>query len=175
MDGRQEHRHLRAVPRPGATRHKAEAQELRGRQKLALIRDLAMKEWDTPSLATMYGMTRSEVIGFMALHAQEIAEVSAALAGTLDISTAGMWVTKRQARLAEYQSQIEDIDKVIQRLSEQGIDWSRAHRDMYRARLDLYRAVADELGAYPQRAAAPPRQGQGVIYSIEADDREAMT
>lgn len=148
---------------------------LRGRFKLALIRDLAMGEWDHASLARIHGITPRDVAAFQDMYASEIAEVSAALSGTISIDTAGLWITRKQQRLAEYQQAIEDIDATIAHLRELGINWSRSHRDMFRARLDLYRQAADELGAYPQRTAPPVRQGQGVQYIIDSEDASEMT
>jgi hypothetical protein len=148
--------------------------ELRGRKRLALIRDLATAEWSDGSLASMYDMTAADIAIFRYTYAEEIAEVSNALSGTLDISTAGMWLSKKQQRLAEYQQAIEDIDETIAQLRASGVTWSRAHRDLFRARLDLYRQAADELGAYPQRASAPVRQGQGVQYIIDSEDQEHL-
>lgn len=148
---------------------------IRGRQRLALIRDIAIGEWNTDSLAQMYGIPVQVLSDFAGQHAEEIQEVSAALSGTLDIATAGLWITKKQKRLAEYQQAIDDIDEELQALREAGLRWSRAHRDMFRARLDLYRQAADELGAYPQRSAAPSRQGLGVQYIIDSEDAGEMT
>lgn len=148
---------------------------LRGRYKLALIRDLATGEWNPDSLAVMYGITPEQVAAFQQEQATDIAEVSAALSGTLSVETSGLWLTKKQQRLAEYQQAIEDIDETIESLRNDGVNWSRAHRDMFRVRLDLYRAAADELGAYPQRTAAPARQGQGVQYIIDSEDAKDMT
>lgn len=148
---------------------------LRGRFRLALIRDLAMGEWDTPSLARIHGLRHQDVEAFRITHQAEIQEVSAALSGTLDQGTAGLWLPKKQLRLAEYQQAIEDIDEALDFLRARGIPWSREHRDLFRARLDLYRQAADELGAYPQRTQAPTRQGLPVQYIIESEDTGSMT
>jgi hypothetical protein len=79
-----------------------------------------------------------------------------------------LWATRKQARLAELQQGIDDIDEALKVLREQGSVWTRAHRDMFRARLDLYRQIAEELGAYPQRSSVPPNTGTAVSYVIEA-------
>lgn len=143
--------------------------QIRGRIKLALIRDLAMGEWDETSLARRYDLATEEVRSFKLGHQDEINEVSQALSGHLAIETAGLWIAKKNERLAEYQQEIDDITEALEDLRNSGVPWSRAHRDMIRARLDLYRQAADELGAYPQRQQAPQRQGTQVHYIIESD------
>lgn len=145
------------------------APAIRGRVKLALIRDLAMGEHAYATLAQRYGLTHDQVQDFSHTYADEIGEVSQALSGHLQLETAGLWVAKKNERLAEYQQEIEDITQAINDLRDAGIPWSRAHRDMIRTRLDIYRQAADELGAYPQRQQAPQRQGAQVHYVIETD------
>lgn len=148
----------------------------RGRVRLGLIRDLAMGEWSEKQIADDVGLPVEDIRDFQKQYANEIAETRLALAGELAIETAGLWITKRQNRLAELQQQAEDIAEAISDLNEiSPIKWSRSHRDMYRARLDVFRAVADELGAYPQKSAPPARSGSTVHYVIESEDSEAMT
>jgi hypothetical protein len=151
------------------------ATALRGRQRLMLISDLAMGEWSLEELATRMGLPVADIRVFAETYAHEISEVSQALAGHLSIETAGLWVTKKQHRMAEYQAEIEEIDQYIAELRRNGVKWSRSHRDMLRARQDLYRQVADEVGAYPQRQAAPVRQGSSVHYIIDTEDSDALT
>lgn len=150
------------------------APEPRGYEKLSLIADLAMGELSHAEIARREGFPEAFVTDFADQHRNEIAEVSAALAGQLAIETAGLWVTRKQNRLAEYQDQIEEIRNLMADLRDSGQRWSRSHRDMLRAYLDLFRQTADELGAYPQRSAPPARQGSTVHYVIETDDQEAL-
>ena len=131
----------------------------RGRTRLALIRDLAMGEWDPKTLADHLGVKAADIRAFADAHATEIAEVSAALAGKLAIETAGHWITKRQNRIAEMQSDFEDYDAVLVHLREKGVAdgsglGSRRHATTTRARLALLGAVADEL---------EPRRGQPTL------------
>lgn len=161
-------RQLRALP-------SAEPFEPRGRVRIRLLRDLAMGEWTPKSLAARYGVSMSAIVAFSEKYADDVAEVGAALSGTLNVETAGIWAARKQERLAELQQGIDDIDATLDELREQGIKWSRAHRDMFRARLELYRMIADELGAYPQRQAPPVRTGNTVTYVIETEDPGALT
>lgn len=154
----------------------------RGRARLALIRDLAMGEWSPQHLAKQMGLPTEDILEFKDRYEDEIQEVRSALAGQLAIETAGLWITKKQNRIAEYQQIADDIGDALAHLRRQSeeddkVNWSRAHREMNRQRMDVFRAVADELGAYPQRQSAPARSGTTVHYVIETDstDLEALT
>jgi hypothetical protein len=146
----------------------------RGRRRLALIRDLALGEWTPDHIAEQIGLPADDVRAFAREHEKEIDEVRAALAGHLAIETAGLWITKKQNRIAEYQAEAEEIDEFLAAERKNGPDFNRLVRDAIRMKLDLFRQTAEELGAYPQRAAAPARQGSTVHYVIETDDAEAM-
>jgi Trp operon repressor len=149
----------------------------RGRARLNLVKELALGEWSPRELAEQIGIDQADIREFSDEFQDEIAEVRQALANNLAIesSTAGLWITSKVKRLAELQQAAEDIGEVLTQLHDEGIDWSRSHRDMHRARLDIFRQVADEMGAYPQRQAAPIRQGTTVHYVIESEDTGAMT
>lgn len=146
----------------------------RGHDRLALITDIAMGEFSTRELAKKYDATPAEIGQFSEEHGFEIAEVRAALAGQLALDTAGMWIVKKQNRLAELQEMAEDIRELLGGYADKGLSWSRAQRDMVKAYIDVLRATADELGAYPQRASAPARTGQTVHYVIETENTEAL-
>jgi hypothetical protein len=146
----------------------------RGRARLGLIRDLALGEWTPAGLASQLGLPPDDVISFAREFADEIAEVKLALAGQLAIETSGLWITKKQNRLAELQEEFEQIAEATQDLRDRGITWSKAQKDMTAQKIALLRAVADELGAYPQRSTPPARTGNTVHYIIETDDADAL-
>ena len=125
-------------------------------------------------IAKQEGITLADVADFAAENERSIAEVQQMLLGKLAEEVAGLWVSKKSNRLAEYQEEIEQIRDYLAELRADGIYWSRSHRDMLREYLALFRQVADELGAYPQRASAPARTGQTVHYVIETDDTKAL-
>lgn len=164
-----------APSRPRPVPVSASGPLFRGRQRLMLISGLAMGEWSHEELAAQNRVCPQDIRDFAEEFSREIQEVAQALAGHLSIETAGIWVTKKQHRMAEYQAEIEEIDQYLAELREKGLRWSRSHRDMLRARMDLYRQVADEVGAYPQRQAAPVRQGTSVHYIIDTEDSDALT
>lgn len=166
---RQPRRPLRAVPDPDVVR-----QKYRGRKRDALLLDLAMYP-DLAEVATRERLDLQDLEAFAQEHEQEITAIREAMVSNTSIDMAGLWVADKRKRVAEFQATIEDIDQTIQELRAEGSPWSRSHRDMERIKLDLYRQVADELGAYPQRTAAPARQGQNVHYVIESEDTEALS
>jgi hypothetical protein len=140
-----------------------------------------MGEWSHESLSTATGVSREEIAAFADEHATAIAEVRQALAGQLQRETAGLWITKKQFRIAELQGMYEMNQEALEEIEEMdakraAIGWSRARKDLFKTQMDLLRQVADELGAFPQRAQQPARTGQTVHYVIETDaeDVEAM-
>lgn len=136
-----------------------------------------MGEWTNAELARQIGVPTTDVAAFAAEHADEISEVRAALAGQLAIETAGLWITKKQFRLAEIQADFEDTEETIAQLRHEtaanlGVG-SRRHYNLNRMRLALLRAAAEEISG-PRRPG--PRTGDEdadsnvVHYVIEADD-----
>lgn len=146
----------------------------RGRAMLTLLKDLALGEWSYRELAELIGVTTADIAEFADLHRDEIAEVKLSLTNQLAAETAGLWIARKQNRIAEIQGDVEDIEDFLAQMRQKGVLWSRSHRDAYKLRLDAFRQVAEELGAFPQRTAAPVRQGSTVHYVIESEDSEAM-
>lgn len=140
-----------------------------GRSRLALIRDIAMGEWTVQEIAGQLGLPASEIATFSAMFADEISEVRAALAGRLAIDTAGLWVSKRYNRVAEYQNQIEQLEEDIAAARKRFGPGSREHINVVRTWAILMSKVADEyLPTRIDRADAD--NGKVVRYVIEADD-----
>jgi hypothetical protein len=146
----------------------------RGHEKRRLIIDLATDAASYREIAKREQIGLRDLQEFAREHEREIAECQQMLMGRLAEEVAGLWVSNKANRLAEYQEEIEEIRLTLADLRDGGSYWSRAHRDLLRAYMDLFRQVADELGAYPQRAGAPARTGQSVHYVIETDDTRAL-
>lgn len=153
------------------------AELYRGRARLGLIRDLAMGEWSNAEIARQAGLPTSDIASFAAEHSMEIAEVRAALAGELAIETAGLWITKKQNRLAEIQSDFEDTQQLIAQMRHEkavnlGVG-SRRHYNLNRIRLALLKAAAEEIEG--SRRSGPKTGDENaddnvVHYVIEAGD-----
>ena len=163
------------VPKSTVLGERTSASLYKGHERLSLIRDLALGEFSHRELGTRAGLPTADIADFAKEYADEISEVRAALAGQLAIETAGLWITKKQNRLAEYQAEIEEIRDYLATLRNDNVRWSRTHKDLLKVYMDLFRQTADELGAYPQRSAAPARQGQTVHYIIETDHTGSLT
>lgn len=146
----------------------------RGHERRQLIIDLAMGESTYREIAARIGFSLKDVQAFAGEHEREIAECQQMLMGKLAEEVAGLWISRKANRLAEYQDQAEEIRTTLADLYDNGKYWSRDHKDMLRTYLDLFRQVAEELGAYPQRASAPAWTGQTVHYVIETDDTKAL-
>ncbi len=166
-------RPLRTVPDPPDP--DAIRAAYRGRKRDALLLELAMEAESLDELARREGVEARDLGAFAEEYALEIVAIREAMVDRATIDTAGLWIAAKRARIAEYQADVEDIDATLAEYRQLGVPWSRSHRDMERIKLDLFRQVADELGAYPQRQAAPSRQGSTVHYVIETDDEGAMT
>jgi hypothetical protein len=117
------------------------------------------------------------VAEFAAQHEEDILEVRAALAGRLALETAGLWISKKQNRLAEYQSDVEDLNQFIAELRERNACGSAPHREALKTKVVMLKAVADELtprGALAVRAAKGEDESNVVRYVIEDPDIEEM-
>lgn len=182
------------VPAGMTAKHTLDPSQLyRGRARLALLRDLAMNEWTDETIANSVGVHVSIITDFRLTYENEISEVRASLAGQLAVETAGLWISKKQNRVAELQQDFEDIDVVIDQMRKNteryantetdGSDTlrdgdafdanlllgSRRHQNLLRAKIAVLRAVADEYA--PKKGEKDqPTDEKGVRYIIEQDD-----
>jgi hypothetical protein len=150
----------------------------RGHGRLTLIRDIALGEFTFVELARRYGLDSRTIETFSQDFASEIAEVRAALAGHLAVESAGLWVAKKQNRIAELQDDIEDCNTAIASMRvmpvgnegyESGLG-SRRHMNIARTKLNALVAVANELGPLEKRAGENDSDKNMIHYVIEADD-----
>jgi hypothetical protein len=154
---------------------------LRGRIRLALIRDLAMGEWSHADIAKELGTTAKEVRAFADAHTTEIAEVSSALAGRLALETAGLWISKKQNRVAELQALYDDGAEVLEYLRSRGIEdsqglGSRRHASISRSQLAILAAVAGEYEPRGRGTTAAPEGERHVVrYVIDGLNPENLT
>jgi hypothetical protein len=150
----------------------------RGRLRLELVRDLAMGEWSPASLAQRLGVDTADIEAFAKTYAKDIDEVRQALAGQLAIEASGLWITKKQNRIAELQADFDEINDVLSQMrlgtyrptDNDGTNLgSRRHRALLKSKMDILSAVADELS--PRGAASgvgSPDDPNVVHYVIDA-------
>lgn len=151
----------------------------RGWPKLGLIRDLAFGEFSHAQIAADLGdCTAADVAEFASQHEEEILEVRAALAGKLAIETAGLWIAKRQNRVAEIQADVEDLNTYIAELRGRDALGTAPHREALKVKVTMLKAVADEFtprGSLALRAAKGGGEEKNVVrYVIEDPDIEEM-
>lgn len=152
----------------------------RGRTRLELVRDLAMGEWSPASLAKRLGVDTADVEEFADKYATDIAEVRQALAGQLAIEAAGLWISKKQNRIAELQADFDELNEVLGQMrngtyrptDNDGTNLgSRRHRGILKSKMDLLRAVAEELSPRGAGATAGSPDDPNIVhYIIEAGD-----
>jgi hypothetical protein len=147
----------------------------RGRMRLAFIRDLALGEWSYRELANQIGVPVVEVATFAAMHADEITEVRAALAGELAIETAGLWISRKHNRVAEIQALLEELreDIDIARRKEPG---GKEHNNLVRSYLIAMRSAADEyLPSRTDRNSGEVDNGPSFVIEAEDEVVKAIT
>jgi hypothetical protein len=144
--------------------------------RLSLMRDIAIGEKSDPVLCRTYQLTARELPAFAAAFADEIAEIAQAIQGSADSAMAGLWVTRRQNRLAEIQSDIEDMNEAIAALRDDGgqlllsFALGKNYHSLLRAKLGALKAAAEEIDGPRHRD--EPGEKNAVHYVIEADDFE---
>jgi hypothetical protein len=142
--------------------------------RLSLMRDIAIGDKSDPQLCRTYDMTARELPAFAAMYADEIAEIAQAIAGSADAALAGLWITRRQNRLAELQSDIDDINGAIDELRADGgsliiqFAMSKSYQGLLRSKLGVLKAAAEEIDGPRRRD--EPEDRNAVHYVIEADD-----
>lgn len=136
----------------------------RGARRMKFCSELAMGELSHRELAKKYDITVPEVAQFAKDFETEIAEISIALSGKLAIESAGLWIAKKQNRLAELQ---DDVEAINYRLT--GCHDQKMLGTLLRAKHSALRSAADELAPRAGRTEAAIG-GDVVHYVLEADE-----
>jgi hypothetical protein len=155
----------------------------RGHRRLSLIRDLAMGELSSAEIARAMGLDTRDIENFRETFRIEISEVRAALAGRLAIETAGLWISKKQNRVAELQADVDEINAQLQAMRDvtlSGADrvikeeigmGSRQWQTMMRMKQNIMKLVADEYSARGEAKDRAEDDDRNVVhYVIEMDD-----
>jgi hypothetical protein len=83
--------------------------DIRGRERLALVHALAANDQTQDQLAERFGRHEQAIAQFSVRNRAEIAEARRAMAGEFS----GLWIARKEARLAEYQQKYDDIDVTL--------------------------------------------------------------
>jgi hypothetical protein len=111
---------------------------LSGRNRLYVIRALAVGDPKPAALARQFGVQRNAITMFQQRNRRAIDEVRKAV----DDEFAGLWVARKEARLAEYEWMIDILGEAIE---------ANYDADMIRVRAGLLKNVSEELGQLPPR------------------------
>jgi hypothetical protein len=145
------------------------ANTLTGRQKLELIRELAMQATSQAELSRRFELSEMVVSHFKTTYEQEIADVRKALLADVKDETAGLWIADKAKRIAEYQEDVEMCDKA---LLTSGLDPA-----VMKVKHNALKSVAEELGSLPTRA--PTEIGDKVYVTstvqIPKDLKDSLT
>jgi hypothetical protein len=139
-----------------------------------------MGEWSNVSIARRIGVDPEDILAFEEKYSQDIAEVRQSLAGQMAIEAAGLWISKKQNRIAELQSDFEELNDVLAQMRDgtyrptdnDGTNLgSRRHRGILKSRIDILRAVADELSPRGAASGVGAADDPNVVhYVIDAGD-----
>lgn len=111
----------------------------RGHERARLITAIATRSASYNQLARDRNVSRQAISAFAKRWALAISDARAAA----DDDAAHLWITRRTARLAEYQQTIEDIDQTLNSDTEGQPDDRAA---LLRIRLQALRQAAEETG-----------------------------
>jgi hypothetical protein len=124
----------------------------------SLCRDLAGREITRSAMARKYGVSPAYVTKFAKQRAPEIE----AIRQRLEDEWAGLWIARKEARLAAYEADYEAAAHAKY----------ASHHEWIKARTAILRAVAEELGQLPPRATLTVLP---VVHIVEGVDTRELT
>jgi hypothetical protein len=135
-------------------------------RELALMRELATSARSTEELARAYNLTEARLKKFAELYVDAIAEI----ARNPDDPTAGLWLAKRENRIAYLARDVEEIDGHLHKLEmidARHPDNEHSHQkvSLMRLRKEILYAIGAEMLPGETRDVAGH-----VVYVVEADD-----
>ena len=129
-----------------------------GYLRLRLIQELARGEKTHERLGEEFEVSPSTIGDFAKRYKREIEEAREDLSDVF----AGLWVARKEARLAEYQQDIEDLTDAVELLEE-------PRSKLLRVKHTALRYVAEELGHLPGRVQLHVENAK-VTYAVEGVD-----
>jgi hypothetical protein len=151
-----------------------------GHQWVELCTDIAKGEATDAHYKRRYNLTPKQVQAFAVEYADQIAEIGQAIARSQDKAVAGLWVTKKQARLAELQADVEDVQSLIDEcrdesgklnvISIMAIIENKQYLNLVRIKRALLSSVADEIDGPRRQVEVPVDERKVVSYIIDTGD-----
>jgi hypothetical protein len=147
--------------------------KITGARALMLIQALAVGDRKYADLADDFAVEEKTITNFADRNRMAIREAARDQASKV----AGLWIVRKELRIATYQAEaernlelIEDMQEAVRAFSESAeIPMSPDTDKLARLQSNIFRAmqaVAEECGDLPSRQAEPPKQS-GVRYIIE--------
>lgn len=131
-----------------------ERRKLRGYVAYDLVQDLAFSGLTHELLGEKYGVTRQAISAFNQREAERIAEVVA----NKDDALAGLWIAKKERRVAEYLRDVEEINELP------------PDAQLKRVKHSALRSVAEELGQLKSNVEVKSE----VHYTVEGVDLDKL-
>jgi hypothetical protein len=144
-----------------------EKQRIRGHRRYALIRDIAQGVLNHEELAEKYGVAVVSIVGFIRRNTEEINMVKA----DQENEFAGLWISVKRSRIAEYQETVEAINEILYADEQAGLD---ATPGLVRMKHEAMKSVAEEMGHLPTRSSVTV-EGTSVHYIIDGVDPKELT
>lgn len=147
--------------------------QVRGHVKLELMRELAMQSAPHDVVAARFDLKTSEVKSFEDRNYDAIQEIRLALLEEVVNETAGLWISHKAKRIAEYQ---EDVDLINIRLAnlEDEDELEPATLTAIRTKHNALKSVAEELAQLPTRSTTPQVDENVFHYSIVGTTTEGL-
>jgi hypothetical protein len=127
--------------------------------RLRLQREIAAGEKTYEQLAEEFDVTDDTISAFAKRYRDAIELIRQDFANEF----AGLWIARKEARLAEFQQDVEDINEAVEAGDEE--DWTK----LLRVKHTALRYVAEELGHLPGRPQIHVEQAK-VTYVVEGVD-----
>jgi len=149
---------------------------IRGHEFIQLCRDIAIGEKTDAQLKRAYSLSPAQIQQFAFDNADGIAEIANAIKRSTDIAMSGLWVTKKQARMAELEADIDDINNAIKELrgDDGTVPWQivlgKEFQNTIRTKQALLRTVADEIDGPRRQVLIPEDERKIVRYVIDGVD-----
>ena len=141
--------------------------QLRGHIRLKLIRELAMDAVTQQELAKRFGVDQNTIRTFRDRNEDEIREVRESLLQEVVNETAGLWITKKANRLAEYEADVDRINESLARWvpgDDPRLDV--VAKGLILAKHGAIKNSAEELAQLPTRSSAPQVDENVFHYTI---------
>jgi hypothetical protein len=124
---------------------------------MELLRELAMGAASRQELAEKYEVDGTRIYQISRECASEIDAIRADLMAKLHVETTGLWIASKINRVAEYQQDVDDINRLL----------DIAYDDkLVRTKHNALRSVAEELAQLPTRTSTQVGEETVVAYTI---------